>query len=92
MNKYMRFATVMLILAAVIPMFGYVPWRDLKPSGIVQIRWPSGNGTNFRVNPTQGTNITGARTLSQVFVASFASWDAVTTADVSFTQGPDVGS
>lgn len=88
MRKHTHTA-IALLLAAVAPLSAYVTLKDLKPSGIVQVKWPSSTIT-YRINPAQGTNITGARSLTQVFNASFAAWDNLSTADISITQGPDV--
>jgi predicted Zn-dependent protease len=79
---------IALLLAAVAPLSAYVTLKDLKPSGIVQVKWPSAAIT-YRINPAQGANITGARSLAQVFTASFGAWDNLTTADIAITQGAD---
>jgi hypothetical protein len=82
---------IALLLAAVAPLSAYVTLKDLKPSGIVQVKWPSSTIT-YRINPAQGSNITGARSLTSVFTGSFAAWDNLTTADISITQGADTSS
>jgi len=80
-------AVVALSLA--IPLRAYVIGMSRTTEGdIVRHRW---NSTAFpitwRMNPIQGANVTGTRTQAEVFVASFAAWQSLTTASVSFKQG-----
>jgi len=87
LKRTLGFVAIIGMLSGVDPLSGYTPLRDLKSSGIVYIKWPSAGGITYRINTTVGANVTGARTLGQVFSASFGAWDALTTADISFVQG-----
>jgi hypothetical protein len=82
------------LLSLKVPVRAYVIGISRSTAGdIVRHRWKS---TAFpivwQMNPVQNSNVTGSRTQAQVFQASFASWQAVTTASVSFTQGADTSS
>lgn len=80
-------ALIVASLAA--PVRAYVIGISRSSSGeIVRHRWKSSAfPLPWRMNPVQGANVTGSRTQTEVFVASFASWQAITTASVSFVQG-----
>jgi matrixin/carboxypeptidase family protein len=83
------FALTALSLAA--PLRAYVISMSRATTGeIVRHRWKS---TTFpimwRMNPVQSANVTGTRTQAEVFTASFAAWQSITTASVSFARGSD---
>jgi hypothetical protein len=89
--KRVYVATILLVitLSAAIPLPAYVIGISFSTTGeIVRHRWKS---TAFpipwRMNPVQSSNVTGARPQADVFAASFAAWQSITTASVSFTQG-----
>jgi len=90
MRKHMRLLAIatVILLTVGIPLNAYVTQKDLRP-GIVQLKWASATGITYRIVTTQGTNVTGSRTLTQVFNSSFGAWAALTTASISFTQGAD---
>jgi len=92
MKKNLRLIAVLTVtlLALVASLSAYVTQKDLRPAGIVQMKWISAAGIAYRVNQSQGSNVSGSRTLNQVLASSFGAWDAITTADISFTQGSDV--
>ncbi len=73
------------------PLRAYVLGTSRSSTGdIVRHRWRSAAfPIMWRMNPVQGSNVTGTRTQAQVFAASFASWQAITTANITFTQGAD---
>jgi hypothetical protein len=78
-----------LILAIAAPVHSYITQRDILAGGAVsQIKWPTSNVT-WVLDATQGSNVTGARSLSTVMQASFDAWDAVSTANVAFARGAD---
>jgi len=88
-KAYVAALLAIITLALAAPVRAYVISMSRSTTGdIVRHRWKS---TAFpllwRMNPVQSPNITGNRTQADVFAASFASWQAVTTAWVSFTQG-----
>ena len=85
------FAALLLLAASVIPLRAYVIQKDLR-QGVIQYHWAAPTELAYQVNQAQGSNITGSRTLNQVFAASFDAWQSIPTANVSFTQGPDVPS
>ncbi len=75
-----------LMLAA--PLWAYVTSRSLSNTGtVVQQRWKSAVSIPYRINPTKGANVTGSGDQSAIFRASFASWQALTTATISFAEG-----
>lgn len=80
-------------LAAASPLRAYVISSLISTSGtIVPTKWESSSfPLTWQMNPTVGSNVTGTdRTQAQVFAASFASWQALATASVSFTQGANI--
>jgi len=80
-------ASMTFALAA--PVRAYVVGMSRSAAGdIVQHKWKStAFPITWRMNPVQGSNVTGSRTQAEVFAASFAAWQAVTSAAVLFTQG-----
>jgi len=82
------FVLSILILVVTAPLYSYVAKRDLLSGVVLPIKWPTASIT-WVLNPTQGANVTGARSLSTVMQASFDAWDAVTTANFTFTRGID---
>jgi hypothetical protein len=82
------------ILSLKVPARAYVVGISRTAAGdIVRHKWKSSAfPIVWQLNPVQSPNVTGSRTQAQVFQASFASWQAVTTASVSFVQGPDTSS
>jgi carboxypeptidase family protein/matrixin len=78
-----------ILFALTAPVRAYVIGISRATTGeIVRNRWKS---TAFpivwRMNPVQSSNVTGSRTQAEVFAASFASWQAISSASVSFAQG-----
>ncbi len=95
MKKICIAAILICILAAMAaPIRAYVLGISRSSTGqIVRHRWKSAAfPLMWRMNPVQGSNVTGSRTQAEVFAASFASWQAVTSASVSFVQGAQTGS
>src|SRR5687767_8264529 len=86
----MKKVVFILLIAActAIPVRGYITQKKLQGTTIVQVRWPSASVT-WNLVPTQSANITGSQTLSAVANASFATWDALSTATIAFTRGAD---
>jgi predicted Zn-dependent protease len=79
-----------MLVGLAIPVHAYITQRRLVGNAVVQNKWP---GTvTWRLNPTQGTRITGARTYATVVAGSFAVWDAVSSANITFTRGTDTAS
>src|SRR6185369_12010411 len=71
-----KVAFILLIACIAIPSSGYITQRKLLGNAILQVKWPSSTMT-WNLVPTQGTLITGSRSLSTVADASFATWDAI---------------
>jgi len=84
----------LIAIALAVPLRAYVVNTSRTAAGdIVRIRWKStAFPITWRMNPVQSTNVTGNRTQAEVFTASFAAWQSITTASVSFIQGPDTAS
>lgn len=82
---------VLLIACAATPSSGYIAMKKRLGDAVLQVKWP-GFPVTWVLVPTQGSNITGSRTLSQVANSSFGTWDAVTTATIAFTRGADATS
>src|SRR5437867_3750989 len=78
-----------LVLAAANPLRAYVNGKILNGSGaIVLTKWKTtAFPITWQMNPTQGANVTGDRSQAAVFAASFQTWQNLTTASISFTQG-----
>jgi len=79
-----------LVLAIVVPLWAYVTSRSLSHTGdIVQQKWgPGAFPLQWQINPIQGPKVTGSVGQEDVFKASFATWQALTTASISFAEGP----
>src|SRR2546422_1397599 len=86
---YIAILLVVVTVAVTVPIYSYTIAISRSAVGaIVQHKWKaSAFPLTWRMNPTQGANVTGARSQNDVFTASFAAWQALTTASVSFTQG-----
>jgi hypothetical protein len=82
-------ALTLITLVLAIPGRAYVIGISRTPAGeILRHRWkPTAFPIVWRMNPVQSPNVTGARTQAEVFAASFAAWQSVSTAAVSFAQG-----
>ena len=79
----------LLLLGLSVPVHSYITQRDILVGGAVgQVKWPTST-VSWVLDPTQGSNITGSRSLSTVMQASFDAWDAVTTANITFSRGAD---
>ena len=78
-----------LTLAVAIPVRGYVTSKSLAAiGGVVQQKWRSGSfPLVWRMNPTKGANVTGAREQADVLRQSFQAWQSLTTATISFSEG-----
>jgi hypothetical protein len=75
-----------LTLAA--PLWAYVTTRSLSAAGtVVQEKWKSGLNIPWQMGAVKGANITGTGDQAAIFRASFASWQGLTTANISFTEG-----
>jgi len=81
----------LIALALAVPLRAYVINTSRTTAGeIVRLRWKTtALPITWRMNPVQNANVTGSRTQAEVFAASFAAWQSITTASVSFTQGPN---
>ena len=79
------------VLSLAVPLRAYVISMSRSAAGdIVRHRWKTtAFPITWRMNPVQNSNVTGTRTQAEVFTASFASWQSITTASVSFAHGPD---
>src|SRR5437762_3193609 len=80
---------VAVTIAVTVPIYSYTIAISRSATGdIIQHKWKASQfPLTWRMNPTQGTNVTGARSQNDVFTASFKAWSDLTTASVSFTQG-----
>ncbi len=82
------FFGIMALIVAV-PLFGYVARKSLVTGGQVAIdKWaPSSFPITWRMNPTQGANVTGIGSSEGAFQQAFQAWSSVSTAAISFTEG-----
>ena len=91
-NGKFRISTcvVLLIVVTAAPVWAYVTSRMTSANGAaVQQKWAPGFfPIRWQMNPTRGPNITGTPEQADIFRQSFASWQAVSTASISFTEGP----
>src|SRR5438477_3600884 len=87
---YIAAILAVVTLALSIPLRAYVIAISRSPNGdIVRHKWKnSAFPIVWQMNPVQGANVTGTRTQAEVFAASFAAFQSIGTASVSFTQGP----
>lgn len=78
-----------VLVSLATPVLGYLPARTIATDGRVVVRkWANSSlPIVWRMNPTRGSNVTGARELGDVFRLSFQAWQSVSTAAVSFSQG-----
>jgi Matrixin/Carboxypeptidase regulatory-like domain len=78
-------------LSLAVPLRAYVIGISRTSAGeIVRHKWKStAFPITWRMNPVQAANVTGTRTQAELFAASFAAWQSITTATVSFAQGQD---
>lgn len=85
-----RSALVGVLLGALAtPVLGYLPARTITTNGQIVLRkWTSGAfPIEWKMNPTKGSNVSGAREQADVFRASFQTWQSLTTATISFKEG-----
>ena len=77
------------VLLLTVPLLAYIPETNLDTSGnIVTVKWAdSFLPLTWRMNPTVGSNVTGDREQTDVFVNSFQQWTDVATSDISMSQG-----
>src|SRR5262245_30462185 len=89
-NKELTYRVLLsLALAAftAVPMWSYVTKRDLSNTGaIVQVKW-YGFPIRWQMNSVVPANVSGTRSQEAVVQTSFATWQAVSTANLSFTEG-----
>jgi hypothetical protein len=80
---------VIITFTWAVPAGAYViaKMRDLDGNTVVTKWKANAFPITWRMNPIQGANVTGSRSQADVFAASFAAWQALTTASLSFTQG-----
>jgi hypothetical protein len=81
---------IVISTALAVPLCAYVTWRRLSnTSAIVQQKWvPGAFPLRWQMNPTVGANVTGTASQEDTLKASFATWQALTTANISFSEGP----
>jgi hypothetical protein len=85
---YIAAILAIVTLALSIPLRAYVIAVSRSNGNIVRHKWKnSAFPITWQMNPVQGANVTGTRTQAEVFAASFASFQSISTASVSFTQG-----
>src|SRR5688572_12350122 len=84
-----RIALVTVLLAAgVNQSWGYVISNILSSAGVITAQKWASMPITWQMNPTVGANVTGTRELAELLRESFAAWQAVGTAQISFTEGP----
>ena len=88
MRRMRIFGAVIIALLLVVPLSAYVTLRQLSnTNAIVQVKWaPGAFPLKWQMNPTVGANVAGTATQEDVLKASFASWQALTSANISFTE------
>ena len=88
--KGLRTTLVSLIVSAsAIPVFAYVTARTVSTTNtVVQEKWgPNAFPLKWQMNPTIGTNVSGTSAqVESIFQQSFAAWQALTTASISFSE------
>ena len=78
------------IFAVASPLWAYVTAKILAPdqTTILQEKWSSkAFPLKWQMNPKVGANISGTVSQETIFQQSFATWQALTTAPLSFTEG-----
>jgi len=86
---YVPALLIIVTIAAATPLGAYVLTLARSSSGeILRYKWKSFPIT-WRMNPINGANLSGTRTPADVFTASFAAWQSIPTASISFTRGPN---
>jgi hypothetical protein len=80
-----------LLLLIAVPAVAFIPQRRDINGTPYDLKWSTSSGfpIEWQMNPTVGANVTGDRELVAVFQAAFQAWDDISTAMVSFTQGPN---
>ena len=91
MNRKIQTALMIVIIAAlsVPPLKAYMTSKLLSNTSVVsQIKWGSGAfPIPWRLNSTQGTNVTGSVSQEDVFKNSFSAWQGLATANITLAQG-----
>ena len=73
---YIAILLVVITIAVTLPIYSYTIAISRSAAGaIVQHKW-KGFPLTWRMNPTQGTNVTGSRSQNDVFTASFKAFQA----------------
>ena len=92
MKKYRLILAVAAVMVTAIPVWSYVTKRGLSNTGvIVQARWsPVAFPIPWQMNSAVGANVTGSNSQETVFQNGFATWQALTTANLSFTEAAPV--
>lgn len=84
--RFVRLILIILILGT--PLGAYVPRRTMTLGGLAFQKWADASfPVTWRLNSIRGGNVTGARDLGEVFRQAFQTWNAVSTARVSFAEG-----
>jgi hypothetical protein len=80
----------LVVLVGAAPVSAYVTTKVLSVTGaIVEQKWRTGAfPLPWRMNPTKGPNLTGPREQLDVLRESFQAWQSLTTANLSFVEGP----
>ena len=88
MKKLSAFILLLgLAFVVSVPLRAYVTGKSISADGnIVEHKWRNFPIT-WQMNPTQGSNVTGARPQQEVFNSSLQAWQSVGTASVSVVQG-----
>ncbi len=90
MSRYRLILTTFIAAAlTAVPLWSYVTKRSISNTGaIVQAKWSADAfPIRWQMNPKTGPNVTGSRPQETVFQTSFATWQALTAAKLSFTEG-----
>jgi hypothetical protein len=82
-------ALLMAIMALIVaaPLSGYVSRKSVINGQIVINKWATFPIT-WRMNPGQPSNVSGVVTLEATFQQAFSVWSSISTATISFTEGP----
>ena len=71
------------------PMWSYVTKRGIANNSIFQIKWDSNSfPLTWQMNSIQNTNVSGSISQEAIFKSAFAAWQNLSTASVSFVEGP----
>lgn len=89
MKSWNRISIGIIALLLAAPLFGYVTRKSVVSGLIVSNKWAAtAFPITWRMNPTRGPNIIGAGSQEDAFITAFQTWSVISTATITFTEGP----